>query len=280
MILKSKSPYATLYYECSYYEYTRNNFISSNPNCHGQRVIGELGYIYDTPGGSFSTPIYRCYIPDGSKDHFISLDINCEQDGFIMERLLGYVYVCNDRDCLKNPSVVTRPTPVTRTRRTTSKGPVTRPTPVTGTDGPVTRPTPATTTQQKLRTNTLYRGRVTGGHWSSSNSKLPNSFIWETSFLILRASDDDTVLWYECTETGASNFVSTDANCEGKKYLGQLGYVYNKPIGKFSTALYRCFIQDGSGDHFVTIENDCEGAGTNEATVGYVYVCKSRECRE
>ena len=288
LILKSKSQNATLFYECSYYGFTRNNFISSNPGCHGQRVIGELGYIYDTPGGSFSTPLYRCYIPDGSKDHFVSLDENCEQEGFIMERKLGYVYVCNDRDCLKNPNPITQTSRRTSRRSTTTttsqrptNNPVTRPTPSQRpTNNPVTRPTPVTRTQEKIRTVTVYRGRVAGGHWSSSNIKLPANFIWEASFLVLKASDDDTVLWYECTEANANNFVSTDPNCEGKKYVGQFGYVYNNPRGRFSTALYRCFVQDGRGDHFISEDNNCEGAGTNEAVIGYVYACSSRECRD
>ena len=83
----------TLYYECT--ANGLNNFVTKDPKCEGQIVLSLLGYIYKNPIRNFTTPIYRCFIPEGTpfipNDHFISMDINCEQKGLKNEGLLGYV---------------------------------------------------------------------------------------------------------------------------------------------------------------------------------------------
>jgi hypothetical protein len=74
----------------SYMPGTANNFISSDPKCEGQKVLGPLGYFYTSPMGQFTTPLYRCYYFNMA-DRFHSLDINCEQRGITNEGLIGYV---------------------------------------------------------------------------------------------------------------------------------------------------------------------------------------------
>jgi len=66
-----------------------------------------------------------------------------------------------------------------------------------------------------------------------------------------------------------SNFISSDPNCENSKVLGQSGYIYNNPLGPFSTALYRC--RQPFGDRYITIDRNCEGTDkVNEGKIGYV----------
>ena len=87
LILNSQQPDSTLYFECT--GNNKNNFVSKDPNCEGQRNLANLGYIYNKPPGEFRTPLYRCY---GSGDHMISTSANCEQRDIKNEGLLGYVY--------------------------------------------------------------------------------------------------------------------------------------------------------------------------------------------
>lgn len=63
------------------------HFVSLDPNCEGQFVLGTNGWAFDSPPSGISTvPLWRCY--DGS-DHFVSADPACE--GVTTEVLLGYV---------------------------------------------------------------------------------------------------------------------------------------------------------------------------------------------
>lgn len=66
-----------------------DEFVSTDPNCEGQRKLGALGYVYTSaPAGVMSSPLYRCIIP-ANGDHFISHQSNCE--GYTPEGLLGHL---------------------------------------------------------------------------------------------------------------------------------------------------------------------------------------------
>ncbi len=63
-----------------------DQFVSKNAACEGQKIIGLIGYVYDTPrSDGLSVPIYRCVI---GQDHFVSHASNCE--GYTFEGLQGY----------------------------------------------------------------------------------------------------------------------------------------------------------------------------------------------
>lgn len=62
-----------------------HNFVSHDPNCEGQTLLGFLGYADNDATGT-RTPLYRCFT-GGS--HFISVDPACE--GQQTEGLLGWV---------------------------------------------------------------------------------------------------------------------------------------------------------------------------------------------
>ena len=92
-ILSSYMPGTSLRYTCTANNLNNNNvnnFISSDPKCEGQKVLGPLGYFYTSPMGQFTTPLYRCYYFNMA-DRFHSLDRNCEQRGITNEGLIGYV---------------------------------------------------------------------------------------------------------------------------------------------------------------------------------------------
>jgi hypothetical protein len=69
----SASPATTALYECNY---RQHSFVSTDPDCEGQRSLGAAGYLYATPQPD-STPIYRCSTADAS-DHIITTRSDCE----------------------------------------------------------------------------------------------------------------------------------------------------------------------------------------------------------
>jgi len=130
----------------------------------------------------------------------------------------------------------------------------------------------------------LYRGVNSNGHWASSLT-LPAGFTIESNFTILNSPDFDTTLYFECTENGLNNFVSKDPKCEGKIVLSLLGYIYNNPVGKFKTALYRCLVPNGTpfipNDHFISTKVKCEQKRLiNEGLLGFVSVNDKKESKE
>jgi hypothetical protein len=63
-----------------------DHFVSTDPGCEGQFVLGFNGWIYSSPPAGISTvALYRCYT---GIDHFVSTDPGCE--GRKTESLLGY----------------------------------------------------------------------------------------------------------------------------------------------------------------------------------------------
>jgi hypothetical protein len=62
-------------------------FVSLDPSCEGQYVVGLNGYMYGQPPPGIATvAIYRC---SGNNDHFVSSDPACE--GSHTDQLLGYI---------------------------------------------------------------------------------------------------------------------------------------------------------------------------------------------
>ncbi len=91
LILSSKMTGSALRYSCTA-EIRLNNFISMDPKCEGQTVLGPLGYFYLYPVGQFTTKLYRCY-NFNTADHYHSIDKNCEKIGGTNEGLIGYVSI-------------------------------------------------------------------------------------------------------------------------------------------------------------------------------------------
>ncbi|MDG4764134.1 S8 family peptidase [Solwaraspora sp. WMMD406] len=72
---------------------------------------------------------------------------------------------------------------------------------------------------------------------------------------------------YQCLVGNWDYMTSLDANCEGQRIVGLIGYAYSSPpAGSYST-LYRCRMN--SGDHFDSIASNCEGQIV-EGRLGYL----------
>ncbi len=90
LILSYPMPNTKLGYLCTTNGF--NNFVSYDSKCEGQKVIGPLGYFYNSPTGQFTTALYRCYSPSSIHDHMHSTDINFEvPSSWKNEMLIGYV---------------------------------------------------------------------------------------------------------------------------------------------------------------------------------------------
>ncbi|MBB5867296.1 subtilisin family serine protease [Allocatelliglobosispora scoriae] len=72
---------------------------------------------------------------------------------------------------------------------------------------------------------------------------------------------------YSC-KINNDTFTSLSANCEGRVYLGLLGYAYDGPPAGGSRVLFRC-VARGSGEHFDSSDPNCEGQGS-EGPLGYL----------
>ncbi|MFR9797717.1 hypothetical protein ACL02U_17690 [Streptomyces sp. MS06] len=72
---------------------------------------------------------------------------------------------------------------------------------------------------------------------------------------------------YMC-QVGKDTFTSMDVNCEGQKYLTRLGWIYRtKPSGVSTRPIKRCTVL-GSGEHFDSVNMQCEGQH-QEGILGY-----------
>jgi hypothetical protein len=76
------------------------------------------------------------------------------------------------------------------------------------------------------------------------------------------------VVLYSCRAGDNDQFLSRDANCEGRPKLGQEGWLYTSPPqGVATSPLYRC-LRPGIG-HFASTAADCEGQAS-EGLLGYM----------
>ncbi|WP_052319003.1 hypothetical protein [Streptomyces pluripotens] len=72
---------------------------------------------------------------------------------------------------------------------------------------------------------------------------------------------------YMC-QVGKDTFTSQDVNCEGQRYVTRLGWIYaSKPSGVSTRPIRRCTVL-GSGEHFDSINMQCEGQH-QEGILGY-----------
>ncbi|KWV32903.1 peptidase S8 [Micromonospora rifamycinica] len=72
---------------------------------------------------------------------------------------------------------------------------------------------------------------------------------------------------YQC-QVNNDRFTSPSANCEGRSFLGVIGYAYDNPPAVPYQGLYRC-VARGSGEHFDSPDPNCEGQA-GEGLLGYL----------
>ncbi|MEU7978538.1 hypothetical protein AB0B63_08405 [Micromonospora sp. NPDC049081] len=72
---------------------------------------------------------------------------------------------------------------------------------------------------------------------------------------------------YQC-QINNDRFTSVSANCEGRTFLGVIGYAYDGPPAAAHLLLYRCITSNGV-DHFDSPDPNCEGQNS-EGTQGYL----------
>ncbi|QLD25242.1 hypothetical protein HXZ27_14320 [Micromonospora carbonacea subsp. aurantiaca] len=72
---------------------------------------------------------------------------------------------------------------------------------------------------------------------------------------------------YQC-QVGSDRFTSLSAGCEGKTFLGVIGYVYDAPPAAPSQVFYRCRVRS-NGEHFDSPDANCEGQ-IAEGSHGYL----------
>jgi hypothetical protein len=125
------------------------------------------------------------------------------------------------------------------------------------------------------RTAPMYRfyqnGR--GEHFLTSNFDEANNPYWTYegvpfNFVVQNAPGTHGI--YRCLTNQIYHFLSTDAGCEGQRFEGTYGYVYDAPAAG-RTAIYRLY-HPISGDH-LTSTNMIEGIGAGyvlEGPQGYV----------
>ncbi|AKU15237.1 hypothetical protein VV02_04125 [Luteipulveratus mongoliensis] len=108
----------------------------------------------------------------------------------------------------------------------------------------------------------------TGERLTTVRGTAPAGYHFESQLGLPATGTTDTRQLYSC-RTGADQFVSTAADCEGKEALGPLTTVYTKAAAGVPTSpLYRCVTT--GGDHFVFNEQACNGHGsTNDGLLGY-----------
>jgi hypothetical protein len=103
------------------------------------------------------------------------------------------------------------------------------------------------------------------GHWTSTR-RPPEGFKEEAAWRLRREPLPGQKMLYEC-QVGSHNLISAEANCEGLRPLGPVGGIFTEN-GPGRTALYRCYVPSGSGDHFVSTAANCEGQRL-ESLLGY-----------
>ncbi|EEP70087.1 peptidase S8 and S53 subtilisin kexin sedolisin [Micromonospora sp. ATCC 39149] len=72
---------------------------------------------------------------------------------------------------------------------------------------------------------------------------------------------------YQC-QVGSDRFTSPAATCEGRTFLGLIGYAYGSPPAAPHQLVYRCMVR-GNGEHFDSAASNCEGQIT-EGPLGYL----------
>lgn len=227
-----------------------DQFVSPDPRCEGQRVLGLIGFAYDgppdEPGGGVA--IYRCTV-SANGDHFVSPSPDCE--GQHTEGMLGYL--ARVQSALN--------------RYTNARG---------GGDHIVTAgAVPASSALEQTLGFML-------DHAGAGRHPLYSCAVGSDQFLSPDATcehqqvvglegwayDNPPAVWpkvtpiYRCTvSANGEHFVSRDPRCEGQHTEGLLGYIplTHPAFERFASA----------SDHFVTAAA-VPGGYSFESTLGYI----------
>lgn len=97
------------------------------------------------------------------------------------------------------------------------------------------------------------------GHWVSTGYVGPGYNLESTLGYLFMTQVPNTRPIYSCELLdGIHHFISIDSACENQKPLGVAGWIYLTSQADISTvAIYRC--SDGGGDHFASLDPNCEG---------------------
>jgi hypothetical protein len=191
-------------------------FLSLDPGCEGQRVLGIEGYAYDAPPTSEQTQaVYRCQRP--GHDHFASSSSDCE--GQRTEANLGYVRTYGDAlHQYGNPSTgVSWATPGAVTtgffyQRTLGF--------LLETGGP--------------NLQALYGCRTTSGdYFLTLDAACEGVGVLGRYGFVYAAppAGEDTVAVYRCLRADQRHFASLDAACGGATTETRLGYLRTAETG-------------------------------------------------
>jgi hypothetical protein len=124
---------------------------------------------------------------------------------------------------------------------------------------------------------TPYRGQLSryvdndGHHYVTAGSPPRGAHLEGAMGLLAPPDAAGTRTLYSCRFAGGQ-FVSTAPDCEGATHtlLGEIGRLYaSAPPGVPSVEVFRCVVTDGTGDHFVSTDRDCEGTQM-EGSLGFV----------
>ncbi|ONI78711.1 hypothetical protein ALI144C_28375 [Actinosynnema sp. ALI-1.44] len=132
---------------------------------------------------------------------------------------------------------------------------------------------------------TLYKGQFSrwvthGAEHAMSNDTAPRGYHFESPLGFPAPADaPNTRMLYSCL-SGADEFTSVDAACDGKRVLGELGRVYSEvPADVPVLTLWSCANKFG-GEMFVSPHADCEG-NTVQAQLGHsvarMYLTRHRQ---
>ncbi len=229
--------------------YGGDQFVSPDPACEGQRVVGPIGAVYTQPPptGLQVVGLFRCTV-NGSGEHFVSTRSDCE--GQHLESLLGYVTASQDRF---NRYVIA------------------------GDHVDTARGAPAGATLESTLgfvlpnggqgLTALYSCTTGGDQFTSIDPGCEGRTVLGLEGWVYASPSKgwpQTSAIYRCTVNGSGeHFVSLDPNCEGQHVESLLGY-----LAQTHAALDR-FFNPATGDHWVTARA-VPGGYQFESRLGYV----------
>ena len=189
-----------------------DHFLSLDPGCEGQTVLGTQGYIYaSAPSAGASSPVYSCLSASTStEDHFVSTSSAC--GGALSLGLLGYVLASAPLDRY-NGGVhwVTTGSPPS------GYG-------LEGTLGYLIAAGPDT--------NPLYGCIQNSDQFLSLDRGCEGQTLVGLEGWIYDHAPANvaTVAVYRCSVPGTDHFAADDPNCEGQHTDGLLGFALEQPI--------------------------------------------------
>lgn len=108
-------------------------------------------------------------------------------------------------------------------------------------------------------------------HASVTDGAAPGYVSEGSHGLLALTAQPGTKPLYSCRNGTYDQFVSLDADCEGKSVVSTLGSIWTAaPEGVESRALYRCTLPGGDGDGMVSNSDTCEGFPAER--IGYALI--------